>query len=291
MQMAAPAHRRRTALAPIVARARLATAKYATSLEAARKDGYTVNVTRMIPDMGWHFLNPKISGFDASKPPILVYEKRGSRWQLAAFEWVFTRSPQKRRCPERRTASFPAACHYTDGTFVPAAAETDCAKTSPESGAAFGFWHPRLRDAARLGLVPEPGRRLRGHEPARASLQRRNLRARYAAAGASAPVAASSSPNFARAHELADARLRDELAVLDEDVAAQQHDLGRADHLGALVEVVVDLRVLGRGRDRDALLRVEDDDVGVRADGERALARVEAEELRRVRRRAARPSG
>jgi hypothetical protein len=38
-----------------------------------------------------------------------------------------------------------------------------------------------------------------------------------------------------------------------------------------------------RGRDRDALLRVEHDDVGVGADGERSLSRVEAEELRRVR--------
>ena len=53
------------ALAPIIAEARLATSKYATSLEAARKAGYTVNVTRMIPDMGWHFLNPKITGFEA----------------------------------------------------------------------------------------------------------------------------------------------------------------------------------------------------------------------------------
>ena len=55
------------ALAPIIAKARLATAKFATSLEAARKAGYTVNVTRMIPDMGWHFLNPKITGFDAEQ--------------------------------------------------------------------------------------------------------------------------------------------------------------------------------------------------------------------------------
>jgi hypothetical protein len=130
------------ALAPILSEARLATAKYATSLEAARKAGYTVNVTRMIPDMGWHFLNPKISGFDPNKPPILVYEKRGKSWQLAAFEWVFTEKPAKAPLPGAKYGSFPAACHYVDGTFVPAAAETDCAKTSPESGAAFGFWHP-----------------------------------------------------------------------------------------------------------------------------------------------------
>ena len=40
--------------------------------------------------------------------------------------------------------SFPAACHYADGTWNEAAAEADCATTSPESGAAFTFWHPQL---------------------------------------------------------------------------------------------------------------------------------------------------
>ena len=129
-------------LAPIVAQSRLATAKYATSLARARKDGYTVNVTRMIPDMGWHFLNPKVTGFDARKPPILVYVKRGGSWQLVAYEWVFTKKPAKAPLPGATYGSFAAACHYADGTFVAAAAEADCAKTSPESGAAFGFWHP-----------------------------------------------------------------------------------------------------------------------------------------------------
>ena len=32
----------------------------------------------MIPDMGWHFLNGKIKGFDVRKPPILVYEHHGT---------------------------------------------------------------------------------------------------------------------------------------------------------------------------------------------------------------------
>jgi len=129
-------------LAPILAKARLATAKYATSLAAARKAGYTVNVTRHIPDMGWHFLNPKITGFDASRPPILVYAKRGKSWQLVAFEWVFPAKPAKRPLPGATYGAFGAACHYVDGTFVPATAEADCAATSPESSARFGFWHP-----------------------------------------------------------------------------------------------------------------------------------------------------
>ena len=63
-----------------------------------------------------------------------------------------------------------------------------------------------------------------------------------------APVPASSWPNFARFDVLADARLRDQLVVLDQDVPAEQHDVGRADHVGVLVEVVVDARVVRRPR-------------------------------------------
>jgi hypothetical protein len=156
MHMATPASSSPKGLAPILARARLATAKYATSLEAARKAGYTVNVTQMMPDMGWHFLNPKISGFDATKPPILVYEKRGTSWHLGAFEWVFTEKPAKPPLPGATYGSFPAACHYSDGTFVPAAAEADCAKTSPDSGAAFGFWHPDFVTLHLWAWYPNP---------------------------------------------------------------------------------------------------------------------------------------
>ena len=130
------------ALAPILARARLATAKYATDLPRAKADGYTVTVTQQIPDMGWHFMNPKYTKFDVTKPPILVYAKRGSQWQLGAFEWVFPAKPAKAPLPGATYGSFAAACHYTDGTFVPAASHDDCAKTSPQSGAPFAFWHP-----------------------------------------------------------------------------------------------------------------------------------------------------
>ncbi len=143
-------------LAPLLAKARLATAKYATSLDAAKKDGYTVTVTRHIPDMGWHFLNPKITGVDASKPPILVYVKRGKAWQLVAFEWVFPSKPAKPPLPGATYGSFAAACHYVDGTFVAAAAEADCAKTSPESGAAFGFWHPDFVTMHLWAWYPNP---------------------------------------------------------------------------------------------------------------------------------------
>ena len=131
------------ALATQLARARLATARYATNLRAAKADGYQI-ITRMIPDMGWHFLNPAIQGFDVTKPPILVYERHGNSWQLAAFEWVFPAKPATPPLPGATYGSFGAACHYQDGTFGSARVPELCAKRSPETGAPFNFWHPDL---------------------------------------------------------------------------------------------------------------------------------------------------
>jgi hypothetical protein len=139
------AHGRTSAvpLAQSLAVARLATAKYVTNLGRAKADGYRI-ITPMIPNMGYHFLNPKIAGFDVTRPAILVYEKRGATWQLGALEWVFTSKPKTPPLPGAKYGAFGAACHYVDGTFVPAVSQDECAKTSPQSGAAFGFWHPNL---------------------------------------------------------------------------------------------------------------------------------------------------
>jgi len=133
----------RQGLATQLARARLATARYATNLGAAKADGYQI-LTRMIPDMGWHFLNPAIQGFDVTKPPILVYERHGHRWQLGAFEWVFPTKPATPPLPGATYGSFAAACHYKDGTFVFTPSQDQCPKRSPQTGAAFNFWHPDL---------------------------------------------------------------------------------------------------------------------------------------------------
>jgi hypothetical protein len=140
---AAPNGSRGQVLASQLARARLATAKYAINLRAAKADGYQI-ITRMIPDMGWHFLNPTIQGFDVTKPPILVYERHGRSWQLGALEWVFTEQPATPPLPGATYGSFAAACHYKDGTFVAADSQDQCAKRSPQTGAAFNFWHPDL---------------------------------------------------------------------------------------------------------------------------------------------------
>ena len=132
------------ALAGQLVLARNATAKYSTDLSRAKADGYKMMITQMIPSMGYHFMNPNVKGFDITKPPILVYQHRGSAWQLGALEWVFPTVPAKPPIPGAKYGNFPAACHYVDGTFVPAASQDKCATTSPTSGAKFSFWHPPL---------------------------------------------------------------------------------------------------------------------------------------------------
>jgi hypothetical protein len=133
----------KSSLTSDVLAARLATARYVTSLARAKADGYRI-LTRMIPSMGYHFINPKVTGFDIRKPPILVFEHHGKTWQLGALEWVFTAMPSKPPLPGARYGVFGAACHYVDGTLVFATAQSKCAAKSPQTGARFNFWHPRL---------------------------------------------------------------------------------------------------------------------------------------------------
>lgn len=126
-----------------IALARVATAKYVNSLARARADGYQI-ITQMIPNMGLHYMNPNVKGFDVRKPPILVYEKNGSSYQLGAIEWVFTSKPAKPPLPGATYGSFGAGCHFKDGTFVPADTQSACPTANPQTGSAFNFWHPLL---------------------------------------------------------------------------------------------------------------------------------------------------
>src|SRR5262249_19726980 len=130
-------------LATQLAMARIATAKYATNLNRAKADGYAI-LTRMIPDMGYHYINPKVTGFDIRKPPILVYVHRGSTWQLGALEWVFPKKPARTPIPGATYGGFGAACHYVDGTVVFADSQDKCAAKAPQTGAKLNFWHPPL---------------------------------------------------------------------------------------------------------------------------------------------------
>jgi hypothetical protein len=171
---AAPAHRHDMStmsgtaasqkLASELALGRLATAKYATNLALAKRNGYGV-ITQMIPDMGWHFMNPKITTFDITKPPILVYGKHGSTWQLVAFEWVFPDKPKSPPLPGATYGAFGAACHYKDGTFYFEENQSNCKSTSPQSGAAFASWHPDLVTMHLWAWYPNPDGIFNGTNP------------------------------------------------------------------------------------------------------------------------------
>ncbi len=153
-------------ISPVIADvmiARLATAKYATNLNRAKADGYGI-LTKMIPTMGYHFINPKVKKFDLHSPPILVYEHHGNAWQLGALEWVFTSIPAKPPLPGARYGVFGAACHYMDGTVVFASAQSMCAPKST-SGAAFNFWHPRLFTLHMWIWYPNPSGLYSGTNP------------------------------------------------------------------------------------------------------------------------------
>jgi hypothetical protein len=129
-------------LAGKLARARIATAQYAFDLDAAKTAGYK-QITPVMHNMGLHYLNPDITKFDVTKPPILVYSRRDGKYQLGALEWVFPKKPKEAPLKGAKYGSFPAACHYDDGTFVTADSEADC-KPKNQNGSPFFFWHPDL---------------------------------------------------------------------------------------------------------------------------------------------------
>lgn len=126
-----------------VAAMRAGTAKYVNDLDAARDDGYSI-ITQHIEDMGYHFLNPEVEGFDPAAPPILVYARDGDDWRLVAVEWVFPEEPDEPPMDGATYGDFPAACHYDDGLFVEQPDEDACEDNHPETEAEFAFWHPDL---------------------------------------------------------------------------------------------------------------------------------------------------
>lgn len=153
-------------LASAIARARVALAPFATNLRRARaRGGYKLMITPMIPDMGYHYMNPDVKEFDVRRPPILVYVRRGKQAQLVAAEWVFPSKPDKPPLPGARYGSFAAACHYVDGTFTPEDDEAACAQKSPDSGAAFSFWHPDLVTLHLWLWYPNPAGVFNGTNP------------------------------------------------------------------------------------------------------------------------------
>ena len=95
------------------------------------------------PDMGWHFLNPAIQGFDVTKPadPGL----RAPRPQLAAGRpgMGLPRHTGHPPCRGRPTGrSPPPATTATAPSCSPGS--RSCAPAQPPDWRAFNFWHPDL---------------------------------------------------------------------------------------------------------------------------------------------------
>src|SRR4051812_2853364 len=77
-------HAKGKALARQLAKMRVATAPFVDDLAKAKQAGYK-QITPMMHDMGFHYLNPSITKFDPAKPPILVYTRRDGQYQLGAL--------------------------------------------------------------------------------------------------------------------------------------------------------------------------------------------------------------
>jgi hypothetical protein len=67
-------------LAAAIARARIALAPFATNLEGARAAGYKMTITPMMPDMGYHYMNPDVKGFALRSSCTCAGERRRSSW-------------------------------------------------------------------------------------------------------------------------------------------------------------------------------------------------------------------
>ena len=129
-------------LAPLVADARFATAKFATSLRRAEAGRLPDDRHAAHPGHGLAPHEPehlRVRRDEAADPRL-----RQARPSLAArrLQWVFTQRPVPDPLPGAQYGSFPAACHYVDGTFVPEPNQANCPRRSPISGARFAFWHP-----------------------------------------------------------------------------------------------------------------------------------------------------
>ena len=81
------------------------------------------------------------------------------------------------------------------------------------------------------------------------------------------------------AEELAGAGVADEFTGVNDGTAAREDGFGRALDADALEHGIVHAHVVGFGADDFFVIGIEDHQVGIGADGDRAFARIEAEEF------------
>ncbi len=151
--------------AKLIAAIRQATAKY-LDVEKAKADGYK-RVSRMAPNMGYHFINSKIRGFAIDKPNLLLYIKHDDgTFQLAGVEWGWPKGKQPKELPFKNIQwrEHGAACHYRDGTEAEdVASPKNCPKKSPKTGSPFAAWHPTLATVHVWAWYPNPAGVFKSH--------------------------------------------------------------------------------------------------------------------------------
>ena len=125
-----------------LATARLATAKYATNLGRAKADGYQI-ITKMMPNMGFHFMNPKMRASTSAS--------RRS-WSTSTTARVAARRPgvgvpedaRRPAAAERHVRLVPGGLPLRGRHLHPGRERKTCPKRAPHTGARFTFWHPDL---------------------------------------------------------------------------------------------------------------------------------------------------
>jgi len=142
-----------------IAAIRAATAKY-QDVEKAKADGY-IQVSEMVPYMGYHFLKPGVTGMDLDKPHILLYVKsQDESWQLVGVEYGYPegKRPPAAQVPFRKPqwAVHKAACHFKDAREIFMRAKDQCPAVHPQTGAEFTLWHPDLETLHIWAWYPNP---------------------------------------------------------------------------------------------------------------------------------------
>ena len=138
----------------------------------SRRRTATAIITQMIPDMGWHFLNPKITTFDIRKPPILVYGKRGLGLAARRLRMGLPEEAGEGAAAGRDVRLVRGGLPLQGRNVrVPGEPGVVC-DDEPAVGCGVQLLASRPRHAPRLALVSESRRRVRGNEPAHAPFQR-----------------------------------------------------------------------------------------------------------------------
>ena len=114
-------------------------------INVAIKEGYIAG-SGFVPMMGYHFVNPSYTTFEADKPNTLMYTYRDGKYVLVGAEWG---TPEKGKVPLDIqgldwTLGHKASAHYDDGSELDSPSPEESLQTNPETGAKYTGWHPDI---------------------------------------------------------------------------------------------------------------------------------------------------